>query len=236
MINFTFHTEDEELGFSDRVPSHDIQKIAQELKRVKPSKIAVQASKTTVEELRKTFKNVAESLRSMLLPSNVREPSFKSFKPNSYLPDLEGISIETWKRAKTHTIKFQQKYQDIPVYGTQVTLEVDENDELLAIDSTIAEFIEVSPSPNYKPEQLKDLIEESTKRDLTNYKLKPALHYYYDSTPEQKRWRLVYFVETQLESTVSPITFESIQQMVDYVIDAHTGDIVLKLPRVKTVR
>lgn len=241
---FTFHIED---GALETWHWH-YDRLAKALKKANPSRLAKETGITA--KLGYEFQEVADCLMAVL---RVEVDPPRGFIPKSPIvttdnTQLEGIAIETWKLVNTHTIKFRQKYQDIPVYGALVTVEVDENNELLAINSAIGDPIKicngVDGHPKIKSDQIKDLIEEQTKRDLTKSDLKPTLYYYFDSTdsenkkhtPEDGCWRLVYLVENQLKDTSIPFQFESIPEMVDYVIDAHTGKLVSELPRVKTIQ
>ncbi|MBD2774598.1 hypothetical protein [Iningainema tapete] len=218
MRTFTFHAEDE-TPLSKR---NGIDELAAALERAKSDQ----------KDLGQRFKEVGEKLMEVL---EVEPPrSFVARKPPAHESQLESVGIETWRRAKTHTIKFRQKYKNIPVYGASVTVEVDENYDLLAINSAIGDPGGVDASPKLIPDNLKDVIQQQTKHNLHFADLQPHLYYYFDSIDD--RWRLVYLVENKLNQTNAIPKFESIPKMVDYVIDAHTGDLVRELPRVKTTR
>ncbi|MEC4813213.1 MAG: hypothetical protein SAK29_08080 [Scytonema sp. PMC 1069.18] len=244
---FTFHYLDS-LDKVDKPKSWDA--LANVLKEAKPSKIATEGMGKTSKELQgNQFKRVTDWLMEVLGLGFVGQNSYQEqthqrslrFQATTHTSQLEGVAIETWKRAKTHRIKFLQKYDNVPVYGALVTVEVDDNDELLAVNSAIADSVgEVDPTPKYQPKELKKLIQEQTKRNLENSDLKSTLYYYFDSKSSidstKGCWRLVYFVENQLKNVDTPFRLESIPEMVNYVIDAHTGELVAQIPRVKTIR
>lgn len=248
MSILTFHSEDGEVKhhqLTQALKEADASKIAEEVEIFKKS-----GKNAIKNHLLHRFKKVADCLLTEILPWEAE--SLRGFVPSAPLSTqetkLESIAIETWKLAKTHTIKFQQKYKDILVYGAQVNVEVDEENELLAINSAVGASIgDIDRNPTIKSNQLKDLIEKTTKHDLKNSQLKPTLYYYFDSTksedkdnkPQEGQWRLVYLVKNTIdkdEKIKDPKMFQAIQKMVDYVVDAHTGELVSELSRLKTIR
>lgn len=129
-------------------------------------------------------------------------------------------------------ICFFQKYDNISVYGARVTLEIDEDNQLLAINSAIGVDIVVDSHPTIKSGNLNSLIESQTGRDLNDSHITSAPYYYFDI--KNNYWRLVYFVENKLKDATKFCGLDKIQERVDYVIDAHSGDIVSQIPRFTT--
>lgn len=249
MSILTFHSEDGEFKYhrlTQALKEADASKIAEEVEIFKGS-----GKNPLTNDLPYKFKKVADCLLTEILPWEA--DSRRGFVPSAPLSTqetkLEGVAIETWKLAKTHTIKFQQKYKDIPVYGAQVNVEIDEENELLAINSAVGASIgDIDRNPTIKSNELKDLIQKTTKHDLKNSHLEFTLYYYFDSAnsqdkenkPQQEgQWRLVYLVKNTIdkqEKVFDPKMFQAIQKMVDYVVDAHTGELVSELSRLKTIR
>ncbi|WP_029637150.1 hypothetical protein [[Scytonema hofmanni] UTEX B 1581] len=223
MKTFTFHTDDQISAFKP----HGIDDLVNVLRR------ADLEGKMLID----MFKEVGDSLMPVLEEALLEVKPTRGFAV-SHKPihesKLEGVSVKTWQSTKTYTIKFRQRYKDIPVYGALVTLEVDDNYDLLAINSAIGDPSGIDASPKLKPEKLKELIQKLTKHDLGNLDLTASVYYYFDT--KFKNWRLVYVVENPFQNTNAPPKSESIPEMVDYIIDAHTGDLVSELPRVKTIR
>jgi Zn-dependent metalloprotease len=255
MSILTFHSEDGD------VKNHLLtQPLEKALKKVNVSEIAKEAEtareSAKVKETGKAgftddlvykFKEVAHSLLIAVLrweAAESRRGFVQSDPLSTHDTKLESVAIETWKLAKTHTIKFHQKYKDIPVYGAQVNVEIDEENELLAINSAIGIHIGIDKTPKIQSNELKDLIQKKTEHDLENLVLEPTLYYYFDSMqsrskenkPQNGQWRLVYLVVSQIDKNNYPQMCKSIQKMVDYIVDAHTGEVVSELPRVKTIR
>lgn len=255
MSILTYHSEDGEVKYpqlTQALKEANVSNIAKEVENVRKSG-KVRADGLTNDLLHK-FKKVADWLLMEVYRSETE--SRRGFVPSdSFLSEvstqetkLESIAIETWKLANTHTIKFHQKYKDIPVYGAQVNVEIDEENELLAINSTIGIPInDIDKKPRIKLNELKDLIQKKTNNDdFKNSDLTFTLYYYFDSTQYQDKdnnsqdgqWRLVYLVQNQIkmDKIDDPKMFQPIQKMVDYVVDAHTGELVSELSRLKTIR
>src|SRR5262249_29152341 len=64
----------------------------------------------------------------------------------------------------------------------------------------------------------------------------PKLYFYYDSSNEPARWRLVYIAKNVQRhgQDVSEGHSATLPEVVDYVVDAHTDALVAKLPRTQT--
>ncbi|MBN3959637.1 hypothetical protein [Nostoc sp. NMS8] len=201
----------------------------------------------------KIFTYFIDSLSNLLVAhSESPEPSFSGVKKsNSSINNdckLETVSKETLKLTNTHKVQIRQKYKGIPVYGAQVTLEVDEKNDLLAINSASAIgdtlIINTSPEPSIKADDIKDLIQQKTNYNLESLDLNPSLYYYYDSS--NKDWRLVYITDIRytdskeihsiVKNPEETDNLESVPDLVDYVVDAHTGDLVDKNPCLRTIQ
>ncbi|MDJ0736571.1 MAG: hypothetical protein QNJ47_21320 [Nostocaceae cyanobacterium] len=236
--SFTFHAEDE----IDK--SYDIKELEEELRK---ANLAV----TEPNNLKSAFKEIEELLKKILLSEpklvggsveskeNAEQSKFETFDSKEYHSNIkksefECLGTQKISFADTQLLKCRQKYNNILVYGAQVTVEVDDDNNLLSINSMIADSIgKVSPVPEIKQkEDIKDLIQKQTGHNLEDVNITPTLCYYFDST--NKKWRLVYLVEKKLNQTDAPIKFELIPEMVDYLVDAHKGKLVSQLPRVKT--
>ncbi|OKH44157.1 hypothetical protein NIES2101_29055 [Calothrix sp. HK-06] len=251
MSILTFHSEDGAIKddqLTKALREANASKIAKEAEIArKLAKVKESGKAGITDDLVNKLREVAHRLLITILKweAESKRSFVQSHSSLTSETELESVGIETWKLANTHTIKFHQKYKDIPVYGAQVSVEIDEENELLAINSAIGIPTGIDKNPTIQSNELKDIIQNLTKRDLKNSILKSTLYYYFDSIRSQDKehkhqqdgqWRLVYLVETQIGKSNDDKMCESIQEMVDYVIDAHTGDLVSKLPRVKTIR
>jgi Zn-dependent metalloprotease len=158
--------------------------------------------------------------------------------PALTLPGVEGqnsefnlLGVDESALKKTKTVRFRQSLNDIPVYGSLVTVELDAANELVCLHSALGEPKGVSSLPTLAPA---DALEAVQRYSGYQGEARPApqLSYYYQ--PEQQRWRLVYIAEdvlcpadTRIEPTIAPRP-----PFADFVIDAHDGQLVDVLPRV----
>ncbi len=226
--SFIYHAEDEDKPSQSK--PYALNKLAETLKKVKLGRKTDNWKGKLQEEfeywLNKTVLQESEAVRNFVA-SNYKQTETSK---------LECLNIQKIRLTHTHLVKCQQKYNGIPVYGAQVTVEVDaDNNELLAINSFIANSIDkVDPSPKIQLYELQDLIKEKTGHDLRDINITPTLYYYFD--PGSEKWRLVYLVEKRLHDKDAPFKSELIPYMVDYLIDACTGELVSQLPRVKTLK
>ena len=168
-------------------------------------------------------------------------PEFTIAAPGGQATDFKALGVETIPLTGTRTVKFRQVHTTIPVYGSLVTVELDENNELLAISSSLGEPTDVDPVATIAPAQA--LAKARELSGAPQFKAVPQLWYYPD--PRTDRWHLIYLIEDvpnraarpgaetgssggeepgHLESDFPPL-------YVDYMIDAHTGDLLAELPR-----
>jgi Zn-dependent metalloprotease len=223
---FAYHAEDEKAVSKHR----GIDAVATAVRRVHLSGI----------EANQQFKEVEDSLKILLETETEPIRNFVDSKIHSVASEFEKVSTQSISFTKTHIVKFRQKYKSIPVYGAQVTVEFDDKNELLAINSVIGDPNGLNPSPKVERDEIKHLIEKEKGYKLADVPLNPSIYYYYDSRSD--RWRLVYItdlykdIKNKGSQTENKSEFKSIPEMVDYVIDAHTGEIVVELPRVRTLQ
>lgn len=141
------------------------------------------------------------------------------------------ISTETVPLTGTKTVKFRQTLHEIPVYGSLVTVELDETNNLVGIDSALGRPEGVDPVADVSPAQA--LAQARSARDGYTATLEgvvPRLHYYFDR--QDSSWRLAYILEdVPVTQSGAKTTDLEPPRFVDYVIDAHSGDVVAVLPR-----
>jgi Zn-dependent metalloprotease len=147
------------------------------------------------------------------------------------------INTETVRLTGTRMVKFRQTLHDIPVYGSLVSVELDDDNNLVGIDSTLGEPTGVDPVAEVSPAAA--LRSAADARDGYTPALAgvvPRLSYYLDRGAA--RWRLVYILQNV------PVTHDPSAEpgpdrasdlepphIVDYVVDAHDGSVVALLPR-----
>ncbi|MFI6875162.1 M4 family metallopeptidase [Streptomyces sp. NPDC050400] len=164
-------------------------------------------------------------------------PSFSAPVVNGTTSRFKMLGTETIPLTDTRTVKFRQTLNDIPVYGSLVTVELDKANDLVSIDSALGEPEAVTPVATVSP---KDALAAAAAEpdgyvpDLAG--VVPRLNHYFDAG--MSRWRLVYILEDV------PVTSDRVTppragqesepeppRLVDYVVDAHDGQVVTVLPR-----
>jgi Zn-dependent metalloprotease len=164
-------------------------------------------------------------------------PSLTAPVANGVTSEFKTLGTETIPLTKTRTVKFRQMVNGIPVYGSLVTVEIDDDKNLVGIDTALGEPDGVDPVATVSPADA--LTAAAAAPDGYEPKLKgvvPRLNYYFDAA--QSRWRLVYILEdvpVTLDRTAEPLSDRESQleppRFIDYVVDAHDGHVVVLLPR-----
>lgn len=151
--------------------------------------------------------------------------------------DYKHLQTKELKITNTQLVKFRQLYKKVPIYGSLATIELGKANELIGISANFGQPIGVSPKPKISSlEEIKSVISKAINQEkdiLENLELKPNLYYYFDQL--KKDWRLVYFVETKLEQKSFTEVSHTIPKLVDYIIDAHTQEVISELPHVMTL-
>ena len=168
--------------------------------------------------------------------------------PSLTAPEAEGttsrfktISTETIPLTRTQTVKFRQTLHDIPVYGSLVTVELDESNALVSLDSTLG-----------TPEGVDPVADVSPAAGAAPLPSRPGrLHAHLDGRRTQaplllRRRRLdlaaglhprgrAGTLDRGDESAADGQRPLEPPRFVDYVVDAHGGDVVAVLPRTPSV-
>jgi Zn-dependent metalloprotease len=182
----------------------------------------------------------AETVARQYLQTALASPSLPSFtasEVNGQACEFKSLGVETILFTNTQTVKFRQYYRKIPVYGSLVTVELDEANSLVSISSALGEPTNVDPVASLAPAQaLAKALELAGYRPTQHLDATPRLYYYFDQSTQ--RWRLVYIIENVLKQRPEPDGDEALTalpEIVDYVLDAHSGALVRELPRTQTV-
>jgi Zn-dependent metalloprotease len=160
---------------------------------------------------------------------------------NGTASDFKTIGTETVPLTGTRTVKFRQSVANIPIYGSLVTVELENDNSLVSIDSALGEPQGVDAVAAVSPADASKAAAAAPDGYTPDLKgIAPKLNYYYDTTG--RAWRLVYIFEDV------PVTVDAGKQAeadrtsgheppkeVDYVIDAHDGSVVAVLPRTPTM-
>jgi Zn-dependent metalloprotease len=162
-------------------------------------------------------------------------PGLAMDEPVAAESEFKTLGTEAVLLTGTTVVKFRQHFNKIPIYGSLVTVELDENNGLLAINTATGEPIAVDPVATVSPAQAVTAVREKAGAGAQLDTAQPRLNYYFDRAAS--RWRLVYIIEDILvSSSATPDATESLPQVFDFVIDAHSGEIVDELPRTATLQ
>ena len=163
-------------------------------------------------------------------------PDLTPGKADGVTGDFKSIGTETIVLTRTTIVKFRQTYNKIPVYSSLVAVELDEDNGLMSLSSSLGDPNDVDPIANISPaEALKRI------RGHPGYKKElegaiPQLHYYFDAYSGRKaHWRLVYITEDVPVHRFRRKRSDSVSQLMDYFVDAHRGKVVAELPRTQTM-
>jgi Zn-dependent metalloprotease len=158
-------------------------------------------------------------------------PSFTAPVVNKVASEFKSLGAEAIPLTDTTTVKFRQILNKVPIYGSLVTVELDDKNELLGINSSTGTPTGVSPIAKISASAAVKVIEADReyKADVTN--VVPQLWYFYDLA--KSKWHLAFIFEQV------PVRRGEAKGLVpvlmDYVIDAHTGKLVARLPRTPTM-
>jgi Zn-dependent metalloprotease len=172
-------------------------------------------------------------------------PTFTAGGPTAEKSDFKLIAVEAVPLTGTQMVKFCQYYRRTPVYGSLVVVELDKKNELVSINSSLTEPTNVDPVASVAPADVLKIVGKNSGQDPENLEATPSVYYYFDR--EAQRWRLVYITRDVqklkgegttsdpegVTAVVSNRRMQSygIPQAFDYVVDAHTGELVAELPR-----
>lgn len=157
-------------------------------------------------------------------------PTFQAAEVNGQQCEFKSVGTEAVPLTETTTVKFRQYYRKIPVYGSLVTVEMEPNNELVAINSALGEPADVDPVATISPAQALEVVRGLAGPDAEPLESVPRLHYYFHQ--EEQRWHLAYIAENVPKvdrgGRVGP---GAALELADYVIDAHSGELLAELPR-----
>ncbi|HET8621121.1 MAG TPA: M4 family metallopeptidase [Acidimicrobiales bacterium] len=149
---------------------------------------------------------------------------------------FSSLGATTVPLTRTRTVKFRQMVGDIPIYGSLVTVELDEDNDLVSIDSALGQPEGVSPEPEITADDAAAAAAAHPGYHPRLVGVTPELQYYFDRAAA--RWRLAFLlhdvpVEVDPESQDSEDRAAGLEppRFLDYVVDAHDGSVVAVLPR-----
>jgi Zn-dependent metalloprotease len=162
-------------------------------------------------------------------------PSFTAPKTEGVESEFKSLGSESIPLTGTTIVKFRQTLNKIPVYGSLVSVELDDRNNLVSIDSSLGKPNDVDPVAKIAPaEAIKAVVKYPGYRKRLDG-ITPRLSYYFDRAGS--KWRLVYILEDVPVSLVSKKKDETdlAPRLMDYVVYAQSGKVVAELPRTSSM-
>jgi Zn-dependent metalloprotease len=162
-------------------------------------------------------------------------PSLTAPKVDDEACDFRSLGVETVPLTGTTVVKFRQQIKGIPVFASLVSVELDGDNELISLNSSLAKPDLASYVAKLSP---LDALKRIAARAGYGRKLPdgvPVLNLFLDHTG---KWRLAYIVEDVRSRNKGKASSakKQIPLVFDYVIDALNGALVAELPRTPAVR
>lgn len=157
-------------------------------------------------------------------------PSLTAPKVDDEECDFRSLGVETVPLTGTRVVKFRQQINGIPVFASLVSVELDDDNELVSLNSSLAKPELASYVARISP---LDALKRIASRAGYGRKLPdgvPALHLFLD---HRGKWHLAYIVEDVRSRNKGKASSarHQIPLVFDYVIDALNGALVAELPR-----
>jgi large subunit ribosomal protein L27 len=141
--------------------------------------------------------------------------------------EFKSQNIKLFKKTGITTVRLTQYYEDIPLYGSVASVDLDEARELVSINLVVAEPIVLHTSPQIDEERaLQIVIDAVGNNPEEKLDAQPHLYFYFDRKATQQ-WQLVFIVNDVVKYS------EDRLKVVDYVIDAVEGRVVDELARMQ---
>ncbi|ODG99861.1 hypothetical protein A4S05_36040 [Nostoc sp. KVJ20] len=177
--------------------------------------------------------NVAQRyVKSALASSEL--PNFTVTEVNGQTSEFKSLGVENIPFTNTKTVKLRQYYRKIPVYGSLITVELEQDNELVSLNSALGDPVNVDAIASISPSQAIQVVREAAGYGKQHLDAMPRLNYYYDR--DAHRWRLVYIIEDVLKLDTDNVKeAHPLPEVMDYVINAHSGELISELPRTQTV-
>ncbi|MEO1092670.1 MAG: peptidase M4 family protein, partial [Pseudomonadota bacterium] len=156
---------------------------------------------------------------------------------NDHAPEYKCLGVDKTPFTNSQHVKFRQYHFKIPIYGSLVTVELGPENDFISINTSTGNPANIDPIAEVSPSDALGKV-----RKLAGYGDKPLdeparLNFYFDQS--LSRWRLVYIVEDVLRlkprRKIDKGRLDNLPEAADFVIDAHSGELVAELPRTQTM-
>jgi Zn-dependent metalloprotease len=176
-----------------------------------------------------------ETAARQYLTQLIESPQIPALADEGVTTEYRTLSTETVPLTDSTVVKFEQVVQKIPVYGSLVSIELDQDNSMLAVNTALGAPTDVDSVAKLSPADAQEIIIGDAGEDALPLTTPPTLNYYYDTKAE--KWRLVYIATNvprrgEHASTRQPT---ALPEVFDYVVDAHSGELVTKLSRTQSI-
>jgi Zn-dependent metalloprotease len=178
-----------------------------------------------------------ETAARQYLTELLASPQVPALAGDDLATEYQTLSTETLPLTDSKVVKFGQVVQKIPVYGSLVSIELDENNSMLSINTALGSPSDVDAVATLSPADAQKVIAKDAGPESLPLEAPPRLYFYFDGAASPGKWRLVYIVKNvpRHRKRVSAGHPKALPEVFDYVIDAHSGDVVAKLSRTQSV-
>ena len=148
--------------------------------------------------------------------------------------DFRIIGTEAVPLTGTKVVRFCQTFNKIPVYGSLVSVELDEHNVCLSINSSLGTPKGVQHIAKVSPAQALAVAAKEAGYPQSKMTTTPRLYFYFDQGAG--RWSLAYIIEDVPQRVVKTNKIGRRDAVLkDYVVDAHSGKLLADLPRTPTI-
>jgi large subunit ribosomal protein L27 len=161
---------------------------------------------------------------------NDQPQPFVTYKNKQKTLEFKPQDVKTLKRTGITSVRFKQYYRDVPLYGSVATVELNQDRELVSINSTIAEPSNLETSTQITVDQVLEIVGGAAGYSSHELSAEPHLYFYFD-LDAINQWRLVFITPNIIKRTLPDQGSRLFPEVVDYVVDANNGNIVAELAR-----
>ncbi len=144
--------------------------------------------------------------------------------------DYRCLAVERSVASNRWAVLFRQRYRGVEVFGSLITLELTRSNGLLSIHGAVGVPANVDPIARLAPAAAYRGLRSLAGLDRRRLAQAPRLMFYFDAV--EARWVLAYLFRDVPELSTDgghlPVSW-------DYVLDAHFGELVERLPRAAMV-
>ena len=158
------------------------------------------------------------------------------------VPDVRMTSSQHLHLTKTRLVRFDQTMDSIPIFGSRLNVEMDENRELIDVVGEVAHVTGVSSMPSLSPKDALKRVELYANIGEGSLQAKvqpPELRFFYDE--KEDAWHLAYFfrkVPAAPKGYIDSVTNRKSHghglsmsprvrnPLLNYLVDAHDGTIL----------